>query len=83
MNQPTKEDIQELVDCLSWYVENDETNPYAGNEYYLVGQEAAERLLKKFKALGIEPTEGNFSDKQPFEACFEHGTGKLVFVKKS
>lgn len=45
--------IQELIDCLQWYIETDET--YEGgrweeeNAYWLKGKRKAEALLERIK----------------------------------
>lgn len=54
--------IQELIDCLQWYVETDET--YEGgrweeeNAFWLEGKRKAEALLERIKesdSQGIQP----------------------------
>lgn len=37
----------ELLEALQWYVENDETNGYAGNQYYLNGKSKAQKAIAK------------------------------------
>jgi hypothetical protein len=39
--------IKQLTKCLSWYVENDDTNDWEENEYWLKGKKEAEDIIKK------------------------------------
>jgi len=43
-----KEVIAEIVNCLEWYVENDDTNNFPSNEFWLDGLERARRALQEY-----------------------------------
>lgn len=45
-----KDIVQELVECLEWYVENDDTNNYPNNEFWIEGLERARRALERYHA---------------------------------
>jgi ribosomal 30S subunit maturation factor RimM len=39
--------IEELLDCLLWYVENDDTNDTEHNEFYIAGMNRAKAVITK------------------------------------
>lgn len=44
------ETVKELVDCLEWYVENDDTNNYPNNEFWIDGLERARKALEIYNS---------------------------------
>ena len=50
----SKELIQEIVECLEWYVENDDTNNIPDNEYWLSNLERARKALESYHDSSIE-----------------------------
>ena len=41
--------IADLLSCLSWYVENDDTNDTEHNEFYLAGLARAKSVIARAK----------------------------------
>lgn len=54
--------IQELLDMLNWYVQEDDVQDWEGNEYWLAGREMAERAIKMSEELGFRPNSERYDD---------------------
>lgn len=45
--------VQEIAECLEWYVENDDTNNCPDNEFWIEGLERARKALENYHAEAI------------------------------
>lgn len=78
--------IQDLLDILNWYVQEDDVQEWEGNEYWLAGRETAERAIKMCEELGFKPNLQRHDDFFGLDVEFvedEHGYKVAKFSPSS